>query len=198
MGESHFAFLGYSLAHEITPVRRELDYLRIIGTSKENAKEVKLFRLGGHLHDRYATLTGGIIRKNIGLTRRRLLWGSIFAVFGSVGYYGSYVFLVWQALQGHITIGTLILLTGSIAGASTQLQGVFSLFSHIADQSLHLADLIEFLNVRPSIHSRPDALPMPRPIRAGFEFRDVSFQYPGTSRAILKNMNFRLEPGEHV
>ncbi len=198
LGESHFAFLGYALAHEITPVRRELDYLRILGTSKENAKEVKLFGLGDHLHGRYALLTGEIIRKNINLTRHRLAWGSVFAVFGSVGYYGSYVFLVWQALQGRITIGTLILLTGSIAGASTQLQGVFSLFSHIADQSLHLADLIEFLNVRPSIHSRPDALPMPRPIRAGFEFRDVSFQYPGTSRAILKNMNFRLEPGEHV
>ena len=63
MGESHFAFLGYSLAHEITPVRRELDYLRIIGTSKENAKEVKLFGLGEHLHERYALLTGGIIRQ---------------------------------------------------------------------------------------------------------------------------------------
>ena len=98
MGESHFAFLGYSLAHEITPVRRELDYLRIIGTSKENAKEVKLFGLGGYLHQRYASLTGGIIRKNIKLTRHRLVWGSVFAVIGSVGYYGSYVFLVWQAL----------------------------------------------------------------------------------------------------
>jgi ATP-binding cassette subfamily B protein len=198
LGESHFAFLGYSLAHEITPVRRELDYLRIIGTSKENAKEVKLFGLGDHLHGRYALLTGEIIRKNINLTRHRLVWGSVFAVFGSIGYYGSYVFLVWQALQGRITIGTLILLTGSIAGASTQLQGVFSLFSHIADQSLHLADLIEFLKVQPNIRSRPDALPIPRPIRAGFEFRDVSFHYPGTSRLILKNMNFRLEPGEHV
>ncbi len=198
LGESHFAFLGYSLAHEITPVRRELDYLRIIGTSKENAKEVKLFGLGDHLHGRYALLTGEIIRKNINLTRHRLVWGSVFAVFGSIGYYGSYVFLVWQALQGRITIGTLILLTGSIAGASTQLQGVFSLFSHIADQSLHLADLIEFLKVQPNIRSRPDALPIPRPIRVGFEFRDVSFHYPGTSRLILKNMNFRLEPGEHV
>ena len=26
-GESHFAFLGYSLAHKLTPIRRELDYL---------------------------------------------------------------------------------------------------------------------------------------------------------------------------
>ena len=198
MGESHFAFLGYSLAHEITPVRRELDYLRIIGTSKENAKEVKLFGLGAYLHHRYALLTGGIIRKNINLTRHRLVWGSVFAVFGSIGYYGSYVFLVWQALRGRISIGTLVFLTGSIAGASTQLQGVFSLFSHIADQALHLSDLVDFLKVQPNIRSRADALPMPRPIRAGFEFRDVSFHYPGSSRLVLKNLNLRLEPGEHV
>jgi ATP-binding cassette, subfamily B, bacterial len=198
MGESHFAFLGYSLAHEITPVRRELDYLRIIGTSKENAKEVKLFGLGGHLHDRYEALTGGIIRKNINLTRHRLVWGSVFAVFGSIGYYSSYVFLVWQAFEGRITIGTLILLTGAIAGASTQLQGVFSLFSHIADQALHLSDLVDFLKVQPNIRSRPDSLPLPRPIRVGFEFRDVSFHYPGSSRLVLKGLDLRLEPGEHV
>jgi len=198
MGESHFAFLGYSLAHEITPIRRELDYLRVIGTSKENAKEVKLFGLGDHLHQRYDLLTGGIIRKNISLTRLRLLWGSLFAIIGAIGYYASYVFLVWQAFQGRITVGTLIFLTGAIAGASAQLAGVFSLFSHIADQALHLSDLVDFLKVQPTIRSRPDALPMPRPISAGFEFRNVSFQYPGTSRLILKNMTFRLEPGEHV
>jgi ATP-binding cassette subfamily B protein len=198
MGESHFAFLGYSLAHEITPVRRELDYLRIVGTSKENAKEVKLFGLGEYLHYRYASLTGGIIRKNISLTRHRLLWGSAFASIGSIGYYGSYVYLVWQAFEGRITVGTLIFLTGAIAGASTQLAGVFSLFSHIADQALHLTDLVDFLKVQPNIRSRPNALPVPRAIRAGFEFRDVSFHYPGSSRLILRNLNFRLEPGEHV
>ncbi len=198
MGESHFAFLGYSLAHEITPVRRELDYLRIIGTSKENAKEVKLFGLGGYLHQRYESLTGGIIRKNIKLTRHRLVWGSLFAVIGSIGYYGSYVFLAWQALRGRIDVATFIFLTGAIAGSSTQLQGVFSLFSHISDQALFLTDLVDFLKVQPNIRSRPDALPMPRPVRAGFEFRDVSFHYPGSSNLVLKQLNFRLEPGEHV
>jgi ATP-binding cassette subfamily B protein len=198
VGESHFAFLGYSLAHEITPVRREVDYLRLIGTSKENAKEVKLFGLGGHLHDRYALLTGQIIRKNIKLTRRRLVWGSLFAAIGSIGYYASYVFLVWQALRGRISIGTLIFLTGAIAGSSTQLQGVFSLFSHISDQALHLTDLVEFLKVQPTIRSRPNSIPAPRPIRDGFDFRDVSFHYPGSERLVLKNLNFRLNPGEHI
>lgn len=198
MGESHFAFLGYALAHAITPIRRELDYIRLIGTSKENAKEVKLFGLGHHLHGRYASLTGEIIRRNIHLTRHRLLWGSVFAVFGSIGYYASYLYLVWQTFEGRMDVPTLVLLTGAIAGSSTQLQGVFSLFSHIADQALHLTDLVEFLKVQPTIRSRPNALPAPRPIRTGFEFRNVSFQYPGTSRLVLKNLDLCLEPGEHV
>lgn len=197
-GESHFAFLGYSLAHSITPIRRELDYLRILGSSKESAKEVKVFGLGGHLRDRYEKLTGNIIGKNIRLTRRRLLWGSIFAIVGSLGYYGSYAYLVWQTLLGHLTVGTLVFLAGAIAGSSTQLQGVFSLFSHIADEALFLTDLIDFLSVQPRIESKPNALPAPRPIRDGFEFRNVSFQYPGTERLILNKLNFRIEPGEHV
>ncbi len=198
MGETHFALLGYSLAHEITPVRRELDYLRVIGSSKENAKEVKLFGLGTYLYDRYNSLNGEIIGKNIHLTRHRLIWGSMLAVVGSMGYYGSYVFLVWQAFEGRISIGTLMFLIGAIAGASTQLQGVFSLFAHISDQALFLTDLVDFLAVQPNIRSGQDALYAPRPIKAGFEFRDVSFRYPGSARLILKNLNFRLEPGEHV
>ena len=89
-------------------------------------------------------------------------------------------------------------LAGAIAGSSVQLQGVFSLFSHIADQALFLTDLIDFLSVQPSIRSKPYAIPAPRPIRDGFEFRNVWFRYPGSQRLVLKNLNFRLEPGEHV
>jgi ATP-binding cassette subfamily B protein len=32
----------------------------------------------------------------------------------------------------------------------------------------------------------------------GFEFRNVSFRYPGTSRLILDRLNFHLRPGERV
>lgn len=197
-GESHFAFLGYSLAHGLTPIRRELDYLRILGTSKESAKEVKMFRLGPHLHDRYAELTDEVIRRNRKLTRRRLWWGSLLAVVGSVGYYGAYAWLVWRTLLGEITVGTLTFLAGAIAGSSVQLQSVFSLLSSVSDQALFLTDLLEFLAVKPNIQSKPEALPVPRRIRSGFEFRDVSFQYPGSARMVLRNLNFRIEPGEHV
>lgn len=197
-GESHFAFLGYSLAHGLTPIRRELDYLRILGTSKESAKEIKMFGLGRYLHDRYAELTDEVIRRNRKLTRRRLFWGSLLAIFGSVGYYGAYAYLVWRTLLGEISVGTLTFLAGAIAGSSVQLQSVFSLLSHVSDQALFLTDLLEFLAVQPAIRSKPQALPVPRRIHSGFEFRNVSFHYPGSSRMVLRNLNFRIEPGEHV
>lgn len=197
-GESHFAFRGYSLAHSLTPVRRELDYLRIVGSGKESAKEVKMFGLGGYLENRYATLTDGVIQKNRELTRKRLWWGSALAIIGSVGYYASFAYLVWRTLLGELSVGTLTFLAGAIAGSSNQLQSVFSLFSSISDQALFLTDLVDFLAVKPRIQSKPNAIMAPRPIREGFEFRDVSFQYPGSTRLVLDHLNLRIEPGEHI
>jgi ATP-binding cassette, subfamily B, bacterial len=43
LGESHFAFLGYSLSRRLTPEQRQMDYFRVLGSSKETAKELKLF-----------------------------------------------------------------------------------------------------------------------------------------------------------
>lgn len=43
LGETHFAFLGYAKNFRQTPVKRQLDYLRQAGATKEAAKELKLF-----------------------------------------------------------------------------------------------------------------------------------------------------------
>jgi ATP-binding cassette subfamily B protein len=198
LGESHFAFLGYSLAHSLTPVRRELDYLRVLATSKESAKEVKIFGLAGYLRARFADITAGLIQRNTRLARRRLWGGSLLALVGSLGYYGGYAYLVLQALAGHLTVGSLTFLAGALAASSTQIQAIFSTFSSIADQSLFLTDLVKFFAVRPRIQSTSGVLPAPRPIRDGFEFQKVSFHYPGSQRLVLRDLDFRILPGERV
>jgi ATP-binding cassette subfamily B protein len=90
------------------------------------------------------------------------------------------------------------LLANAIREASSNLQQTFSTLSTIADQALFLTDLVAFFEMRPTIRSKPNALPAPRPIRIGFEFRNVSFQYPGSSRLVLNRLNFKLRPGERV
>ena len=198
LGETHFAFLGYSLNFQQATARRELDYLRIVGGSKESAKELKLFGLGPFLVGRYRNLSDRLHRETVGLAKRKLLYGAMLTLLGTLGYYGTFAYVIYEALRGALTIGQLTFLAGAIAGASANIQMVFSTFSGIADQALFLTDLLEFFSVQPTIVSKPGALAAPRPIREGIEFENVSFAYPGTRRVVLRGINLRIEPRERV
>jgi ATP-binding cassette subfamily B protein len=198
IGESHFAFLGYTLNIRQTPVRRQLDYLRVLGASKESAKELKLFGLSPFITGQYAHLSDTLYEQNVALARRRLIAGALLSIVSTGSYYGAYAYVIYRTVNGELTWGTLQFLAGSIAGASASIQQIFSTFASIADQSLFLTDLVEFFREKPTIASRANALPAPRPIRDGFAFENVSFAYPGNDRLILRNLDFHIAPGERV
>ncbi|HSY32385.1 MAG TPA: ABC transporter ATP-binding protein [Verrucomicrobiae bacterium] len=198
LGESHFAFLGYAQAFRQTPVKRQIDYLRFLGASKDSAKELKLFGLSKYLTDRFQKLSDDIFVQNVALAKRRLLASSLLSLLTTVGYYGAYAYVILETVRGEMTVATLVFLTGAIAGASANLQMIFSTFSSIADQSLFLTDLLQFFAVRPTVFSKPNAIKTPRPIKLGVEFREVTFSYPGSDRPILRNLNLFLKPDERI
>jgi ATP-binding cassette, subfamily B, bacterial len=198
LGESHFAFLGYATIHRQTSIRRQLDYLRVLGGSREAAKELKLFGLKKFLVKRFTNLSDQIYNENVGLARRRLVAGALLSIVGTIGYYSAYVYIVWRTVSGALSIGELTFLSGAIMQASTNIQQIFSALASVADQALFLTDLLAFLEMRPTIYSKPNALPAPRPMQRGFEFRNVSFRYPGNPRLVLDHLNFKLTPGERV
>lgn len=198
LGESHFAFVGYSLNISQTPVRRQLDYLRMLGASKESAKELKLFGLSDFIISQYSKHADDLYHQSAALARRRLWAGSILALISTGGYYGAYAYVIYRTVSGDLSWGSLQFLAGAIAGASSNIQSIFSTFSSVADQSLFLTALVDFFAVKPEVHSKPNALPAPRPIRDGFLFEKVSFSYPGMSRRVLDSLDFRIAKGERI
>ena len=198
LGESHFAFLGYAKNFRQTPIRRQLDYLRVLGGSKEAAKELKLFGLAPFLTERFSRLSDQIYHEDVGLARSRLTAGSFLSMISTAGYYLGYVFVIRRTVAGVLSIGEFAFLANAIQQASSNIQQIFSTVSSIADQALFLTDLVAFFEMKPAIASKPNALPAPRPITRGFEFRNVSFRYPGSSRLVLDGLNFHLHPGERV
>jgi ATP-binding cassette, subfamily B, bacterial len=197
-GETHFAFLHYALTFGQTPARRQLDYLRILGASKESAKELKLFGLSSFLTGQYEKISDQILEEDVHLARRKLWVTGVLSFFSTAGYYSTYAIVIYRTILGVYNIGDLYFLVGAISGASVNLQTIFSTFSGIADQAVFLSDLLEFFKVKPVVQNKPNPLPAPRPIRQGFEFRNVSFAYPDTTRLVLKNLSFRLETGERI
>lgn len=198
LGESHFSFLTYAKNFRQTPLRRRMDYLRQVGGSKEAAKELRLFNLSDYLTGRFEKISYQIYEENVALNRRRLLWGGLLSILAQLGYYSAYVLSIFRTIEGHYNIGDFALITTAIMQAMGNIQQAFSTASGVADQALFLTDLLAFFEMKPRVESKVNGLPAPRPVRRGFEFRNVSFVYPGTRRRVLSNFNFTLAPGERV
>jgi len=198
LGETHFAFLGYAKNFRQTTAKRQMDYLRQVAGSREGAKEVKLFGLHRFFTDRFKSLADQIYREDVALARSKLFLGGLLGIVGTLGYYGAYVYVIWRTLGGHYDIGQFVFLTTSIQQASSNLQQVFSTASGIADQALFLTDLLAFFEMKSTVDPNPNGRRIPEEITQGFEFQNVSFAYPGTSRTILKNFNMKLRRGERI
>ncbi len=198
LGETRFAMLAYSMLYRHTPERRELDYLRLLGASNQSAKEVKIFGLGQHLADRARKLFERFYEENKALAIKRAVTGSLLNLLPTAGYYGAYVLILIRTMAGAMTVGSLTFVAGAFARSRSLIETLFSSLNNIAEQALYIKDLFDFFETEPAIVSAPHALPAPRPIRSGFEFRDVSFAYPGSDRQVLRRVSFHFDAGERI
>jgi ATP-binding cassette subfamily B protein len=196
LGEAHFNALNYTLNFAWTPERRELEYIRQTGASVETAKEVKIFGLHGFLIARYRQLAAGFYAANRKLALSRAWWGGLLTTFGTLGYYLAYGYIAWRTVRGEFSIGDLTFLAGSFRRLRQLLEGLLSGISNVAGQALYLDDLYSFFEIEPEITSPASPAPFPQPIREGFRFENVGFQYPGAERWAVRNLDFTLHAGE--
>jgi ATP-binding cassette subfamily B protein len=198
LGESHFAFLTYAKNFRQTPLRRQMDYLRQVGGSKEAAKELKLFNLSKYLTERFSGLSQTIYEENVALNRRRLFWGGLLAILGQLGYYAAYGLSIYRTIEGRYSIGDLTLITTSIMQAMSNIQQAFSTASGVADQALFLTDLLAFFEMKPHVQSKENGLPAPRPIVRGSGHFAASFerlQFHAVARRAC-GADWRERPGQ--
>src|SRR5215813_11960084 len=198
IGETHFAGLSYSLLFRWTPQRRQLDYVRYVGASDRTAKEVQLFGLAPWLISRYRSLSDRFYAENRSLAVKKAFVSSGLSLIGTMGYYGAYIVVLVRTITGGISLGTLTFLAASFRQSRDLIQGLLMSASGIYEQSLYIKDLFTFFDTRPTIAAPIDARPVPRPIREGFVFEDVGFQYPGSERWAVRHLSFTIRPGERV
>ncbi|MET4080245.1 ATP-binding cassette subfamily B protein [Pedobacter sp. UYP30] len=198
LGESYFNSKNYALSRSQTPERRELDYLRYLGASDETAKEVKIFGLADFIVGHFKTLSDKFYRDNSKLAIRRSIWGSFFSVLGTMGYYAAYGFIIYETVTGKSTVGNLTFLAGSFRQLSGLMETMLSRFTMVSQGAIYLNDFIDFFEIKPRITRPQNALPFPNPIKTGFVFEQVGFQYRNSDRWANRNLSFELKPGEKL
>jgi ATP-binding cassette subfamily B protein len=198
ISDTRYGWRGYNMARWASPLRRRMQYLVSLVTTDTFAKEVKLFGLGDFFVGRFGLLAGAYYDQQRGLVTKRYtvgnLWGLISTLAGSV----TYLYVALLAIAGRLTLGDLTLYTQAASAVQSSIQGLLSGFSNMYENNLYLNNLYQLLDTHARIERPADPRPMPDPLLGEIVFEHVSFVYPGARGEALRDVSFRIAPGETI
>src|SRR4030095_16567903 len=147
-------------------------------TEDTAAKEIKLFNLGSTLLKRYKTLFAKFFQEDKSLAVRRALVGFSLGLVATLGFYGSYAWIVWRTVQGMISLGDMTLYLSIFRQGQSTFQSILAAVGSIYENNLFMANYFDFLDLKPQMRIGAQQQKLPVPLRRGIEFRGVGFRYP--------------------
>jgi ATP-binding cassette subfamily B protein len=198
IAETRYSERGFRLLTRRAPETRQVNYLSRLLTEDTAAKEIKLFNLGGTLLNRYTTLFDKFFEEDKSLALRRATAGFGLGLIATLGFYGSYAWIVWYTVQGKISLGDMTLYLAIFRQGQSTFQSILSALGNIYENNLFMANFFEFLCLAPRMQMPGQGRKLSLPLRGGIEFREVGFRYPDNEEWALRGVNLVIRPGEKI
>lgn len=190
---------SFAVQQARTLAERRADYLRETLLREAFVKEVKLFALGRWLLNRWLTLQELFYGQDVDIMRRTMGRNFLARQLATVTFYGCYFAVAVAAVQGRITVGDLAMLMLAVKGAQESFEGTLNGAAKIYEGTLYMDNLWDYLALpsdEPFVALQASA--SPRTGAPELVVEGLSFIYPGTDRPTLRDLSFRIAPGETV
>jgi ATP-binding cassette subfamily B protein len=198
IAETRYSERGFRLLTRRAPETRQVNYLSRLLTEDTAAKEIKLFNLGSTLLDRYTTLFDKFFHEDKSLALRRTSAGFALGLIATLGFYGSYAWIVWHTVQGRISLGDMTLYLAIFRQGQSTFQSILSAIGNIYENNLFMTNFFEFLELQPLMKLAAPKRKLALPLRNGIEFRNVGFRYPGADEWALRGIDLTIRLGEKI
>jgi ATP-binding cassette subfamily B protein len=198
IAETRFSEQGFRLLTRRAPESRQINYLARLLTEDSAAKEIKLFNLGDKLLERYTTLFAKFFDEDRSLAVRRAAVGFSLGLIATMGFYGSYAWIVWRTVQGTISLGDMTLYLTIFRQGQSTFQSILAAVGNIYENNLFMANYFEFLDIEPQMRVAAPPKKLPAVMTAGIEFRGIGFRYPESEEWVLRDVDLTLRPGEKI
>lgn len=196
IAETRFSDQAFNLSRRRSPEVRKQWYLETVLAREDHAKEVKLFRLGRRLLDRYEDIFHKLYKETRSLTLRRETWGLILGLLGTAAFYGAYAWIAISTVKGNISIGEMTMYLMVFRQGQSAVSANLSAVSGMYEDNLYLSNLYEYLEQPAESHlgdKRVGAVP-----GDGVRFENVAFRYPGADRDALADVSIHIKPGQSL
>lgn len=181
-----------------TVSRRWAEYYDWILSNAEGAAEVRLFGLSEHFRQAYQRLRRRLRDERLHLLRHQILARMGAGAAGVLIGGAALAWMLWRAILGQVTLGDLALLYQAFNRGQDLMRSLLSDVGQIYSNSLFLNHLFAFLDLESAIGDPQVPQPTPTTIRQGIEFHNVTFRYPGSERAALRDFSLAIPAGQIV
>lgn len=196
VAEAKFSGDKFRLFRWRAPEARMQLYIETVLAREDHAKEVKLFRLGPRLLQRYRDIFDRLFVEDRRLTLRSDFWGFLLGLIGTAAFYGAYAWIAVSAIRGEITLGQMTMYLLLFKQGQAAVSASLSAISGMYEDNLYLSNLYEYLEQEvPQPAGRLTFGPHPGD---GVRFEHVSFTYPGAIEPALSDVSLRLQPGQSL
>jgi ATP-binding cassette subfamily B protein len=180
-----------------TQNRRGRDYLESVLTGRDEAKEVRAFRLGPLLRSRWRTLCDEYMAGMRRYHRSRLRTTLLSGVLSSVLVVANVAFIVvlWQ--RGNMTLAAAGTALAGLQILGSQLEELATSSGSLYESALFLGEFHDFLELQRTVDARRPTATPPH----GFERLTVdhlTFHYPGSDAPALDDVSISVDKGEIV
>lgn len=193
---SKFGQDKYWLSRFQTPFAREQGYIYDMFIDRQHNKEIRLSQSSGYLLTKWKNVylkNQKEILNQEASQHKKSIWMD---VLNGLSYLLSGIYLVWMISQKLVKVGDFV----SIIEAIQRLQGTVVtsayLYSSIKENAMYLNDLDFLLDYEES--PQENQFTFPEKMRAGIEFKDFSFKYPGNESDTLKNISLTIPTGSSL
>jgi len=161
-------------------------------------KDIRLYNMADFLGDAYMENDRKYWEGNLINSYKKSAWMLPITVLSNVFKFGIYGVLIYAALQGGITIGSiakyvtcLMLLSETLTQAARTLQMAF-------DNNHYLTRYFSYFDIPNNMYQGSLTVEKRDDNEYFVEFRNVSFKYPNTDVYALKNVNLKFKVGEKL
>jgi ATP-binding cassette, subfamily B, bacterial len=179
-----------------TVADRQSWYIHWLLTDGTKAKEIRLFELGSLLRGWFRDLRKVLRRERLSITVKRSAADLGTGAAATIAVFGTFAYIAYETVQGVISVGAMVKYYQAFQMGLSSLQSLLGGLAGLYEDNLFLTYLYEFLALEPRVLEPAHPRPVPRPMRSGFAFDDVSFRYPDTERTALEDVSLTIRPGE--
>ena len=189
---------GYIHDYDATPIRRMMAYMLSLLLGSSSGQEVRLYGLFDPFFKRW--------RMNHQKWREESLakiWTGARAAIGTtiaeiLAYAIAIVILASRIVDGNLTLGDYVVLTGAAATFQGNLESLLSAVQDVLQDLPLLQDLHAILERAKTDRRRSGTDRFPQPLQEGLEVRNLQFRYSEGTEDVLEDINFHARPGEII